>query len=153
MKTLKLLPIMFLMLSYNLFPDCSVSGYVKEINTEIPIHRVAIYIHEDNKQKKDQEQDLYIVKTDKKGFFNISIATPGDYSIFVEIPGVGVIAYTTIVEENFYKFNIKEGQKINFIFRIGENTMPVLEKKVSEDGNTIHVKMLYYKRDKSNRQT
>jgi hypothetical protein len=154
MKTLKLLPIMFLMLSYNLFPDCSVSGYVKEINTDIPIHRATINVFEDNKHKKDQERDLYIVKTDKKGFFNIAIVTPGNYSIYVEIPGVGMIGYINIGGPDFYKFKIKKGQNIKFNFIIGRSYIPIQEKKISEDGNIITVKIVHIihnKRDKSNR--
>jgi hypothetical protein len=145
MKTLKLLPIMFLLLGYNLFPECSVSGYVKEINTEIPIHRATIYVYEDNKQKKDQDQDLYIVKTDKKGFFNITIVTPGNYSIFVEIPGIGVIGYAFAGGPNFHDFKIKNHQELKFIFHIGKSKTPILEKKISEDGNTINFKMLHDK--------
>ncbi len=153
MKTLRLLPIMFLMLSYNLFPDCSVSGYVKEINTEVAIHRATICIFEDNKQKDAQERDIYIVKTDKKGFFNIIIVTPGHYRIYVEIPGVGMIGYIQIVRPDFNKFKIKSGQNIKFNFIIGSGYIPWQWKKISEDGNIITFKIIHTiqkKRDKSN---
>ena len=136
---------MFLLFSYNLFPDCSVIGYVKEINTENPIHRATIYVCGDNRHKDVQEQDLYIVKTDKKGFFNITIVTPGNYSIFVEIPGIGVIGYAFAGGPNFHDFKIKNEQELKFIFHIGKSKMPILEKKISEDGNTINFKMLHDK--------
>ncbi|UCH93739.1 MAG: hypothetical protein JSV88_26205 [Candidatus Aminicenantes bacterium] len=147
----KFLPAMILILGNYLFPTCSVSGYVKEINTDIPIPIATIYIFEDNKYKDTQERDLYIVKTDKKGFFNITISDPGDYSIFVEIPVVGIIGYAFAGGPNFHDFKIKKDQELKFIFLIGKSKIPILEKKISEDGNTIYFKMLHDKSDKSNR--
>lgn len=144
MKVLKFLPIAIILLIHNLYPLSSVCGYVKNINTGLPIDDATILIL---RKENNKIECIHTAKTDKNGFFIISYLSKGNYSFLIEMPAIGIIAYAGVGALNFYDFEIKNEQNINLNFLLGESDVPSLEKKVSKDGNKINIKILYDKSD------
>jgi hypothetical protein len=146
-KTFKLITISLFLIIGNYFIifaqsglEMSVSGLVRDVNSNMPIPGVEINIF---KLEKDSISDIFIGTSDKNGFFKIRYLKSGNYIFRIKLPGIGTLGATVFEKENFNKFEVQDGRNLYLNIFLGENYIPTFEKNVSLSGGIINIKILY----------
>ncbi len=121
--------------------EMSVSGFVRDVNTKIPIPGVEIIIA---RFEQGNFTDIFTEKSNKNGFFMVRYLQAGNYIFRIKSPENMTLG-STLEPKNFDQLVIKEGINVNLNVFLGESEIPSFEKSVPIDGSTIMVKILYNK--------
>jgi hypothetical protein len=130
----------------------SVSGYVRDVNTDIPIPGVEVLLFD---MKQANGIKVYSGTSNSVGFYKIRYLAAGEYEFSVINPAIGFIHIETITQGgehiNPYSFKIEEG--INKILNVymGEYDYPLIKTSTSLDLTRIDFTMLYVKRQVQSR--
>jgi hypothetical protein len=130
----------------------SVSGYVREVNTNIPISGVEVLLF-------DMEQDngikVFRGTSNSVGFYKIRYLAAGEYEFSVINPSIGLIHIETITQggehRNPYLFEIEVGINKTLNVYMGEYDYPLIKTSTSPDLSKIDFTMLYVKRQVQSR--
>ncbi|UCH93738.1 MAG: carboxypeptidase regulatory-like domain-containing protein [Candidatus Aminicenantes bacterium] len=140
--------ILLFLLIGNAFPafaqsglEMSVSGFVRDINSNLPIPGVQIIIV---RSEQGSLTDIFIETSDKNGFFKVRYLQAGNYIFRLKSPE-NMILGSTLEPKNFDKLVIKEGMNVNLNVFLGESEISSFEKSVSMDGARIIFNILYDK--------
>jgi hypothetical protein len=120
----------------------SVYGKAIDWNSNIPIKdfEVTLFMIEDGVTK-----DIRSAKTNEEGFYKIRYLVKGNYEFLIELPGIGIIYaldFESGLNDNFYGFEIREGQNLNLNFTIGSAEFGEIKKEVIAP-DIIDITILY----------
>ncbi len=149
MKILKWILLLVLLCSFKVYSQSglllSVFGQVKQFNTNVPISEIEIELQ---RWKNDEIVEIQTSKSDKNGYFKFKCLKPEEYTFSIGIPNIGSffigsIADNGATDNDYYKFEIKDGQNMKLNIILGENPFPWIQREDSKDGSQINFTMLY----------
>ncbi len=130
----------------------SVSGYVKDVNSQQPIPGVKVYVFK--RENGELTKTSYGV-ADRNGYYSIDYLDKGDYTFSASVPGIGSVRVVMIAmggslndsigreSKSLYDFEIGDGRHRFLNISLGENPYPYIEREDNELLNEINVTILY----------
>jgi hypothetical protein len=147
----KILLILLIGSSFTVFAqtglEMSVSGFVRDVYTNIPIAGVEVLLFD---MEHANGIKVYRGTSNSVGFYKIRYLAAGEYEFSFINPAVGLIHIETIIQggeyRNPYSFEIEVGINKNLNVYMGEYDYPLIKMSTSPDLSTIDFTMLYVKR-------
>lgn len=125
----------------------SVSGFVRDAQTKMPLSGVTVYIFRENQEPGDTD-NVFSGTSDNNGYYKIRFLDAGKYSFSIEIPGIGTVQIGMIANDgsstsDYYDFEITEGRNKRLNIFLGTNAYPYIERNDNKLWNEINFTMLY----------
>ncbi|HLP48763.1 MAG TPA: carboxypeptidase-like regulatory domain-containing protein [Candidatus Kapabacteria bacterium] len=126
----------------------SVSGYVRDVATKMPIPGVTVYIFRANRDTEDIDNNVFSGTSDVNGHYKVRFLDAGKYSFSIEIPGIGGVHIGMIANDGsstagYYDFEIEEARNKMLNIFLGTNSYPHIERKDCKLRSEINFTMLY----------
>jgi 5-hydroxyisourate hydrolase-like protein (transthyretin family) len=120
----------------------SVYGKAIDWNTNMPIKDFEVTLL---RIEEGVTKDISSAKTNEEGFYKIRYLVKGNYEFLIELPGIGIIYALNFeggIYDNFYGFEIREGQNLNLNFTVGSVEIGEIKKEyIATD--IINITILY----------